>query len=278
MDRIGFSYQTRLNVLSVLLTLGLAAPIAVLGFAIAGLEFSWVFLVVATVLALVRTPRLPLPGTYPLSPLEAPGLFTLVEALARRAGLSRLPEIRIVPGGQINAAATLRGSVPVLVVTEALLGRLDTRRLGAVLAHEISHIAHGDLVLFRVAQIYQLATVVLGFITAVLAVFSLAFDPVGSLWWMVASVAAAAVSRAMVAALSRTREFAADWGAARLTGDPGALADALETIEYRPRTWWDWVVGRRFPVSREPAGDAFRTHPPTVERVRRLSALAAWAS
>lgn len=278
MDRIASSYRTRLNGLTALLALGLAAPIAILGYAIAGIEFSWVFLVVATVLALVRAPRVPLPGTYPLSPHEAPGLFTLIESLARRAGLRRPPEVRIVPGGQTNAAATLRGNVPVLVVTEALLSRLDTRRLGAVLAHEISHIAHGDLVLFRVAHIYHLATIVLGFMTAVLAVFTLAADPVGSLWWMVVSVAVAATSRALVAALSRTREFAADLGAARLTGDPGALADALETIEYRPRTWWDWLMGRRSPMPTNPAADAFRTHPPTTERVRRLSLLAAWAS
>lgn len=278
MDRISSSYRARLNGFSALLTVGIAAPIVVLGYAIAGLEFSWVFLVVATVMALVRTPQRPLPGTFPLSPYEAPGLFTLVESLARRAGLARMPEVRIVPGGQTNAAATLRGNTPVLVVTEALLGRLDARRLGAVLAHELSHIAGGDLVLFRVAQTFQLATLSLGFFTAILAAFTLAYDPVVSLWWMVAAVAASAMTRALVASLSRTREFAADLGAARLTGDPRALADALETIEYRPRTWWDWLMGRRSPVPTDPAADAFRTHPPTTERVRRLSLLAAWAS
>ena len=278
MDRAASSYRARLNLLSVILVLGLASPLVVLGFGIAGPAFSWVFLVVATVMALIRTPQKHLPGTYPLSPYEAPGLFTIVEALSRQAGLRRLPELRIVPGGQTNAAATLKEHRPVLVVTEALLSRLDARRLGAVLAHEISHIAHGDLVLFRVAQIYQIATAALGFLTAVLAVFSLAYDPVGSLWWMVAAVASSAVSRMLVAALSRTREFAADLGAARLTGDPAALADALETIEYRPRTWWEWLMGRRLPARAEPAADAFRTHPPTPERVRRLSLLAAWAS
>jgi heat shock protein HtpX len=278
MERIASSYRARLNGLSVVLSLGLAAPILALGYAIAGLEFCWVFLVVATVMALVRTPKQPLPGTFPLSPDEAPGLFTMVEALARRAGLRRVPEIRIVPGGQTNAAATLRGHTPVLVVTEALLSRLDARRLGAVLAHEISHIAHGDLVLFRVAQIYHLGTIALAILTAALAVFTLAYDPVVSLWWVVAAVGSTALARALVAALSRTREFAADLGAARLTGDPGALADALETIEYRPRTWLEWLMGRRMPVRTEPAADAFRTHPPTPERVRRLSMLAAWAS
>jgi heat shock protein HtpX len=82
----------------------------------------------------------------------------------------------------------------------------------------------------------------------------------------------------LVAALSRTREFAADLGAARLTGDPGALADALETIEYRPRTWLDWLMGRRFPVRGEPASDLFRSHPPTPERIRRLALMAVGAS
>src|SRR5262249_14845299 len=130
MDTAVSSYRARLNVLTAILTLGLAAPIVLLGYALTGIEFSWVFLVVATVMALVRTPRQPLSGTFPLSPYEAPGLFTLIESLARRAGLKRMPEVRIVPGGQTNAAATLRGNRPVLVVTETLLGRLDTRRLG----------------------------------------------------------------------------------------------------------------------------------------------------
>lgn len=272
------SYLLRLSLTSVLLITALGALLVVLGYGIGGLAFCWVFLVVAAVMAVTRGPKQPLQGTFPISPYDAPGLFTLVEALARQAGLKRLPEIRVVPGGQANAAATLRGTGAVLVVTEALLARLDARRLGAVLAHEISHIAHGDLTLFRAAQTFQLAVIALGIMTVVLSTFTLAYDPVSSLWWMIAAVSCAGLSRVLVAALSRTREFAADLGAARLTGDPSALADALETIEYRPRTWLDWLMGRRFPVRGEPAADVFRTHPPTPERIRRLALMAVGAS
>lgn len=277
MESVASAYRTRLTLLSWTLAGGLMLLPLVLGYALAGPEAALGLLAVAILTGLVRTGgNANIPGTFRLGPHEAPGLFTLVEALARRAGLDRLPEIRIVPGGQTNAAATLRGSTPVLVVTEALLGRLDARRLGAVLAHETAHLAHRDLVLFRVAHTLQAATVLLGSLTLVLAFLTLYFDPALALFWGVLAALAPAAARFLVAALSRTREFAADLGAARLTGDPGALADALELIEYRPRTWWEWISGTRSPVPAEAADSAFRSHPPTGERVRRLDFLARW--
>jgi len=265
-------YRTRLNAISFLCFVGLASLPLALGYAIGGIEVALGFIAVTLVMGLVRTGgNLALPGTFRLAPHEAPGLFNIVESLARRAGLDRMPEVRIVPGGQTNAAATLRGNAPVLVVTEALLGRLDVRHLGAVLAHETAHLAHGDLILFRLAYTLQAATVLLGFLTVFLAIFSLTVDPTNAVFWTALAAISPALSRFLLAMLSRTREFAADLGASGLTGDPGALADALAIIEYRPRTWWDWLAGRRSPVPRDPASDAFRTHPPTQERIRRLA-------
>jgi len=272
------SYRSRLDGVSFLLMGGLALPPLALGFALVGPEWALGFMAVLLVAGLVRTAGdTALPGTFPLSWHHAPGLFTLVESLARRAGLRQMPEIRIIPGGQSNAAAALRGTTPILVVTEALLARLDTRHLGAVLAHETAHLLHHDLVLFRLAQTFQGATIVLGGLTLALAIFAIPVVPELSLTWGLVAALSPVLSRLLVAALSRTREFAADLGAARLTGDPAALADALELIEYRPRTWWDWVAGRRSPVPADPASDAFRTHPPTPERIRRLDAMARYA-
>lgn len=280
METLFKAYRHRLDGLSAVLVVALVALPLALGYALAGLELALAFVGATVVLGLVRTTgNADLPGTYRLAPHQAPGLFTLVESLARRAGLGHMPEVRFVPGGQTNAAATLRGNTPVLVVTEALLARLDARRLGAVLAHETAHLAHRDLVVFRLAFTLQAATAVLGTLTLALALFALVFDPTMAVFWVVFSALAPVASRLLVAALSRTREFAADLGAARLTGDPQALADALETIEYRPRTWWDWLTGRRSPAP-DPAANAFRTHPATPERVRRLDFLAraAWVS
>jgi heat shock protein HtpX len=268
------AYRRNLDGLTVLLVAAQGVLPLVLGYALAGWELATVFVVAVTLVGLWRTGGTgALPGTYRLAPHQAPGLFHLVNSLAGQAGLRRRPELRIVPGGQTNAAATLNGNTPVLVVTEALLSRLDSRRLAAVLAHEVAHLAHGDLVLFRLAHSYQAATVVLGTLTVVLALVTVAFAPAVSLFWAVVAALAPAASRFLVAALSRTREFAADLGASRLTGDPGALADALEFIDYRPRTLWDWLTGSRSPVP-DPASNAFRTHPPTVERVRRLDRMA----
>lgn len=261
-----------------LLLAGLSLPPLALGYGLAGPELAFTLWGLTIVLGLWRTHGdAALPGTFALAWHEAPGLFALVESLARRAGLRRMPEVRIVPGGQTNAAATLRGRLPVLVVTEALLSRLDARHLGAVLAHETAHLAHHDLVVFRLAHTLQAATIVLGGLTLALAFFAVPLAPELSLVWGLAAALFPALSRFLVAALSRTREFAADLGAARLTGDPTALADALEFIEYRPRTWWDWLTGRRSPVPSDPASDAFRTHPPTPERIRRLDLLARMA-
>jgi len=272
MARIFSRYGQRLTGMTLVLVLSLAALPLLLGYAVAGVEAALGAVLACLLLAAIRPgASADLPGTIRLGPHQAPGLFALVESLADRAGLTRMPEIRIVPGGQTNAAAMLRGHRPVLVVTEALLGRLDSRRLGAVLAHETAHLAHRDLVLFRLAHTFQAATVLLGTVTLGLAVFTLVFDPAVSLLWGAFAALAPAASRLLVAALSRTREFAADLGAVRLTGDPDALADALELVEYRPRTWWDWLTGRRAPLPTDPAADAFRTHPPTPERVRRLT-------
>jgi heat shock protein HtpX len=271
------AYARRLNFRSAALLVGLSLGAALLGWGIFDLEGAVAVLAFSFALALIRRGGNPdLPGTQALRPWQAPGLYTLVESLARRAGLDRLPEIRIVPGGQTNAAATLRGRTPVLVVTEALLARMDGRRLGAVLAHEMAHLAHRDLWLFRIALTLQAVTTFLGFFILFLSLFLAGTDPLTTVLWALVAAALPVLSRWMVAALSRTREFAADLGAAQLTGDPAALADALEIIEYRPRTWWDWVVGRRSPVPTDPAADAFRTHPPTMERVRRLDLLAGW--
>jgi heat shock protein HtpX len=271
-------YRTRLDLLSWFCLAALALPTLALGYAVAGVETAAVLLGVAVVMGLVR-PRAPAhwPGTYPLAPHQAPGLFALVESLAGRAGLARVPEVRIVPGGQTNAAAMLRGNRAVLVVTEALLARLDGRRLGAVLAHETAHLAHRDLEMFRLAYTFHAATVVLSTLTVVLAALSLDLDPANAVFWTVVAAASPVLSRLLIALLSRTREFAADLGAARLTGDPVALADALALIEYRPRTWWDWLAGRRSPLPSDAADSAFRTHPPTPERILRLDQLARWS-
>jgi heat shock protein HtpX len=271
------AYARRLDLRSILLLGGLGLGAATLGWGLYDLEGAVAVLTFCLVLALVRTGGSPdLPGTLAIQPWQAPGLFTLVESLSRRAGLHRVPEVRIVPGGQTNAAATLRGRLPVLVVTEALLARMDSRRLGAVLAHEVAHLAHRDLWMFRVALTFQAATTFLGFFILFLSLFLAGTDPVTTIVWSLVAAAAPIWARWLVAALSRTREYAADLGATRLTGDPVALAEALEIIEYRPRTWWDWMMGRRSPVPTDPAADAFRTHPPTVERVRRLDLLAEW--
>jgi len=266
------AYHLRLSFLTgLLVTTMLLLPLA-LGAVLAGWEWSAVFILLTSAMGLFRTHRSPdLPGTVALLPWQAPGLFTLIESLSERAGLRQVPEVRWVPGGQVNAAALLRGSTPVLVLTENLLAALDVRKLGAVLAHEASHLAHRDLLMFRVAITWQAATLVLSGLTILLSPLAVRYDTPGTIAAVLLAVIEPLLARWLFAVLSRTREFAADLGSVRLTGDPVSLADALEAIEYRPRTWWERIIGQRVRSQASTSEKFFRTHPPTTERIRRLN-------
>lgn len=275
MKPTGQRYQLRLNGLTVLIVSALLFLNGFLAMSLLGPELSVIVLAATIFLGLARPKGSPeVLGTYPIEPYEAPGLHALVDTLGRRAGLARSPEVRFVPGGQVNAAAMLSGRTPVLIVTEALLHRLDARRLGAVLAHEVAHLANKDLELFRFALTLQASSMILAALSLGVSVFLVLMNFAIPLVSLLVAALSPLMTRFFVSALSRTREFAADLGSSRLTGDPLALADALEWIEYRPRTWWDWVWGRRYPVPQQTTNNAFRTHPPTEERIGRLLRLA----
>lgn len=195
-------------------------------------------------------------GGRPLGYYDAPDLVRRVQVLSERAGLSRVPRLVFLPGSLINAAASLEGGGTVYV-TEGLLRHLGGRELSAVLAHEISHLRHGDLWITRLMEsvLLGLQTVALG------AWWFLPYTPAGSLVVLVFSTLLPPVIRIFHRSFLREREYAADAGAASLTGDPEALASALATIEYRQgRPWW-WPL---------PEARTDRTHPDSSLRIRKL--------
>ncbi|WP_258360057.1 zinc metalloprotease HtpX [Moorella sulfitireducens (nom. illeg.)] len=172
-------------------------------------------------------------GAREVSPAEAPELHALVERLAALADLPK-PRVAIVPTSMPNAFATGRSPKhAVVAVTTGIMQRLTTAELEAVLGHELSHIKNRDMTVLTLASFF--ATVA-SFIMQHFFYWGGAFggrDREGRNNAMVvylASLVVWVISFFLIRALSRYREFAADRGAAILTGSPGQLASALVKI------------------------------------------------
>ncbi|TYO88792.1 zinc metalloprotease HtpX [Oceanicella actignis] len=214
-------------------------------------------------------------GARPLTRREAPDLAALVEELARRAELPSAPKLFRIPSALPNAFAMGRPEDSVVCVTDGLLRLLTPRELAAVLAHEVSHVAHRDLWIMGLADSMSRAVALVAQLGQIMILLNLPLLLTGAatIPWrapLVMIFAPVAVSLLQLA-LSRTREFDADLGAARLTGDPLALASALEKLERGVgRMWEDMFLGGR----RVPEPSLLRTHPPTEERIARLREVA----
>ncbi len=164
---------------------------------------------------------------------------------------------------------------PAIAVTEGLIRSLDARELAGVLAHETSHIANNDMRIMALADTVTRMTHLLSMLGVLLAVLSLPLALFGlgfvSPWALLLLVAAPAVSALMQMALSRTREYLADLEAARLTGDPVGLASALGRLERQTMAPWRLLIGGGYGAGSD--ASLLRTHPATVERIRRLGEL-----
>ncbi|MFZ1108911.1 MAG: zinc metalloprotease HtpX [Rhodomicrobium sp.] len=210
----------------------------------------------------------------PIDPFRGGGLHRLVRALSDRAGLTVAPRLYVIPSPTLNAFAVGAPSRYSLAVTEGLLSRLDARELAGVLAHEIAHVRNNDIWVMSLADMLSRFTRGMSF--AALLVFFLSLP--GALvagepmpWAAIALLYfAPALSSLLQLALSRSREYDADLGAAALTGDPEGIALALSKLErYQGRLWEDiFMPGRRIPLP-----SVLRTHPETSERIARLMAL-----
>lgn len=265
-------------------SLGLLALLALLlgspAWAIGGEPLLWGTLLGVVILA-AANPAVP-PGLLmalyrarPVQPGEAPGLYRMLEALAHRVGLARVPTLYYLPSATVNAFATGRRDDAAILVSDGLLRRLDRRELAAVLAHEVAHIAHDDIRVMALADLVSRITAALsltGQIVLLLMLPALVLGMDGLPWFPILILLAAPTLSALVQlALSRSREYEADRGAVELSGDPLALASALVKLEQAGRASWEQLLlpGRRLP---EPS--LLRTHPPTAERVERLRELA----
>jgi heat shock protein HtpX len=212
---------------------------------------------------------------------SAPQFYGLVQELAQSAGLP-MPRVYLIDEAQPNAFATGRDPEHAAVAaTTGILQLLSARELRGVMAHELAHVKHRDILTSTIA-----ATVA-GAIAAV-AQFGFLFggrgggersNPfVGLIVMILAPIAAMLIQMA----ISRAREFEADRGGAEISGDPGALADALEKMErYKglplkaaeehPATAQMMIIN---PLSGSGMQSLFSTHPATEKRIARLRAMA----
>jgi heat shock protein HtpX len=211
-----------------------------------------------------------------------PRFHRMVAELAQRAELP-MPRVYIIDEAQPNAFATGRDPEHAAVAaTTGIMQILSERELRGVMAHELAHVKHRDTL------ISTLSATVAGAISMI-ANFGLFFtggrdenrpNPVVAIAVMILAPLAAMLIQM---AISRAREYGADAGGAEISGDPEALASALQKIEayargtpldaaeQHPETAQMMIIN---PLSGDGMAGLFRTHPATEDRVARLLAMA----
>jgi heat shock protein HtpX len=219
----------------------------------------------------------------PVAREQAPRIYGIVERLTQKTGLP-MPKIFVIPTESPNAFATGRNPNHASVaVTEGILGLLNDDEMEGVLAHELGHVRNRDILISSVA-----ATIA-GAITIAARMFGWAAmfggyggrddrdrggGALGALFMMILAPIAAMLIQM---AISRSREYQADETGAHITGNPYALASALQKLD---------TYSRRVPMQATPTtahlfiiqpllgmnfASLFSTHPPTAKRIERLT-------
>ncbi|OGR44586.1 MAG: zinc metalloprotease HtpX [Elusimicrobia bacterium GWA2_61_42] len=213
-----------------------------------------------------------------------PGLGELVRTvhkLARAANLPAMPEVGYYPSPEVNAFATGPTKSRALVAVSAgLLERMDRAELEGVLAHEIAHVANGDMVTMTLIQGIINAFVM--FLARVIAFFianrgrdSESSSGPSYLVIFLLEMALSVLGMIVVSAFSRRREYRADEGGAQLAGRTNmikALEALQSTVAYADLTNKEALATLK--ISGKPKGffSLFATHPPLEERIARLKA------
>src|SRR6478672_7423419 len=206
-------------------------------------------------------------------------LYQIVERLARQGDLP-MPKVYVIPDNSPNAFATGRNPQHAAVAaTQGILQVLSERELEGVIAHELAHVRHRDILISSIAATIAAAVMMVGRMAMYAGLFGGRDDrngngnPVGQLAMIILAPLAAMLIQA---AISRSREFDADAGGARIAGNPYGLADALRKIE---------AASKQVPLDANPATahmfivqpftgggltSLFSSHPSTEARIRAL--------
>jgi heat shock protein HtpX len=222
-------------------------------------------------------------GVQKVGPQEAPELHAMIERLCVQADLPK-PTIGIVNTSMPNAFAMGRSQKKATVVaTTGILELLSPAELEGVMAHELAHVRHRDVAIMTIASFFAS-------IAALILQFGFFFggsdddDSPGVLPLILVSLVVYVVSFVLMQALSRYREFAADRGAAAITGRPSALSSALlkisGTMERLPmndlRAHSELNAFYIIPAgTKQSLLNLFSTHPPVEKRIEQLMRLEA---
>lgn len=223
----------------------------------------------------------------PVDRNNAPRLYAMVERLAKKAELP-MPKVYIIPTDVPNAFATGRNPEHAAVaVNRGLMEMLSEEELAGVLAHELSHVKHRDILISTVAACMASVISYLGHIAQwamILGGGGRRDDDRegGALGGIFAIIIAPIAAMLIQAGISRSREYEADKSGGEICGNPNALADALLKIEaYAHRrvmpnateaTAHMFIIN---PLSGVDFSSLFSTHPKTADRVARLREQAA---
>ncbi len=217
----------------------------------------------------------------PVDRANARGLYEIVERLCDRSGLP-VPAVYIIRERIPNAFATGRDPEHAAVaVTEGLLDLLDENEIEAVLAHELSHVAHRDILIQTVAATIAGAIAMIANMMQFGAMFGNNRDRNPMIMILLAILLPVAASVIQMT-ISRSREYKADAGAAAMTGRPEWLQNALMKLEnYNQRGFVEGATPENahmfivspFSGKQVSFSELFRTHPTTQQRIERLEGL-----
>jgi heat shock protein HtpX len=207
-------------------------------------------------------------------------LYQMTERLAQRGGLP-MPKVYIIPDPSPNAFATGRNpNHAAVAATQGIMQVLTEHELEGVIAHELAHVKHRDILISSVAATIAAAIMMVARMAMYAGMFGGGRDdreggsnPIA----LIAMIFLAPLAAGLIqAAISRSREFAADAGGASIAGTPYGLADALRKIDAaskrvpmdaNPATAHMFIVK---PFSGQGLMSLFSTHPPTEARIRAL--------
>jgi heat shock protein HtpX len=226
-------------------------------------------------------------GAKVVSPDEAPDLHAMVERLCAMADLPK-PRVAVIPTEIPNAFATGRSPKhSAVAVTEGLMRRLDAREVEGVLAHELSHIGNRDVAVMTISSFFAMLAAMLMRVGMFGGMFGGGNNreggaPVWLIMFLV-SMITYVISYVLILMISRYREYAADRGAAVITGAPEQLMSALQKIASQmtriPQRDLRQVEGMNaffiVPTNwKRSVGELFMTHPPLEKRLARLGEIA----
>ncbi|MBI5188670.1 MAG: zinc metalloprotease HtpX [Nitrospirae bacterium] len=222
-------------------------------------------------------------GAKGVTEAEAPELYGIVRRLSQKAGMP-MPKVYIIDQEQPNAFATGRNPDHAAVaVTRGIIRILSSEELQGVIGHELSHIKHRDILISTIAATIAGAISYLAQMAQWAMIFGHRGDddeggsnPVAALVMMIVGPIAALIVQM---AISRSREYLADEGGARLAGNPRYLSGALRKLHWasqkipmdaNPATSHMFIVN---PLSGGGLLKLFSTHPPIEERIARLESM-----